>query len=57
MGITNACSQSLGSFPVLCDCWKIWVIIGDISALHLLLLFLLLQKTIKLFYNHLNTSV
>ena len=30
MGVTNACSQSLESFPVLYDCWKIWVIIGAI---------------------------
>ena len=30
MGVTNACSQSLGSFPVLYDCWKMWVIIGAI---------------------------
>ena len=30
MGVTNACSQSLGSFPVLYDCWNIWVIMGAI---------------------------
>ena len=27
---TNACSQSLGSLPVLYDCWKIWVMMGAI---------------------------
>ena len=30
MGVNNACSQSLGSFPVLYDCWKIWVMMGAI---------------------------
>ena len=30
MGVTNACSQSLGSLPVLYDCWKIWVMMGAI---------------------------
>ena len=30
MGVTNACSQSLGSLPVLDDCWKIWVMMGAI---------------------------
>ena len=30
MGVTNAWSQSLGSFPVLYVCWKIWVMMGAI---------------------------
>ena len=30
MGVTNACSQSLGSLPVLYDCWKMWVMMGAI---------------------------
>ena len=30
MGVTNACSQSLGSLPVLYDIWKIWVMMGAI---------------------------
>ena len=30
MGVTNACSQSLGSLPVLYDCWKILVMMGAI---------------------------
>ena len=30
MGVTNACSHSSGSLPVLYDCWKIWVIMGAI---------------------------
>ena len=30
MGVTNACSQLLGSLPVLYDCWKIWVMMGAI---------------------------
>ena len=30
VGVTNACSQSLGSLPVLYDCWKIWVMMGAI---------------------------
>ena len=30
IGVTNACSQSLGSLPVLYDCWKIWVMMGAI---------------------------
>ena len=30
MGVTNACSQSLESFPASYDCWKIWVIMGAI---------------------------
>ena len=29
-GVTNACSQPLGSLPVLYDCWKIWVMMGAI---------------------------
>ena len=30
MGVTNVCNQSLGSLPVLYDCWKIWVMMGAI---------------------------
>ena len=30
MGLTNACSQSLGSFPGSYDCWKICVIMEAI---------------------------
>ena len=30
MGVTNACSQSTGSFPVSYDCWKVLVIMGAI---------------------------
>ena len=30
MEVTNACSQSLGSLPVLDDCLKIWVMMGAI---------------------------
>ena len=30
MGVTNACSQSLGSLPVFYDCWKILVMMGAI---------------------------
>ena len=29
-GVTNACSQSLGSLPVLYDCWNILVMMGAI---------------------------
>ena len=32
IGVTNACSQSLGSLPVLYDCWKIWVMKGAICV-------------------------
>ena len=30
MGVTNACSQSLGGLPVLYDCWKMCVMMGAI---------------------------
>ena len=30
MRLINACSQPLGSLPVLYDCWKIWVMMGAI---------------------------
>ena len=30
IGVTNACSQSLGSLHVSYDCWKIWVMMGAI---------------------------